>query len=81
MHNLCLDDPLHKWFDCKTPKTTVPSDYIEKALYEDDPLSFKANAKIVWLGNSPSCEYFTQSKKGMRRQMATLQMSPGLLTS
>ena len=72
MHNLCLDDPLHKWFDFKTPKTTVPSDYIVKALDDEDPLSFKPNAKTVWLGSSPTCEYFTQSKKGMHREMATL---------
>ena len=72
MHNLCLDDPLHKWFDFKVPKTTVQPDYIEKALADEDPLSFKPNAKIVWLGNKPACEFFTQSKKGMHREMATL---------
>ena len=72
MHNLCLDDPLHKWFDFKVPKTMVPADYIENALGDEEPLSFKPNAKIVWLGNTPSCEFFTQSKKGMHREMATL---------
>ena len=72
MHNLCLDDPLHKWFDFKVPKTTVQPDYIEKALTDEGSLSFKPNAKIVWLGNNPTCEYFSQSKKGMHREMATL---------
>jgi radical SAM superfamily enzyme YgiQ (UPF0313 family) len=72
MHNLCLDDPLHKWFDFKVPRTTVPSDYIEKALDDDELLAFKPNAKILWLGKTPRVEYFTQSKKGMHREMATL---------
>ncbi len=72
MHQLGLEDPLHKWFDFKTPKTTVPSNYIENALNNADELSFKPTAKVVWLGKQPSVEYFTQSKKGMQREMATV---------
>ena len=72
MHQLGLEDPLHKWFDFKIPKTTVPSNYIEDALNNADELSFKSTAKVVWLGKHPSVEYFTQSKKGMQREMATL---------
>ena len=72
MHSICLNDPLQKWFDFKVPKTKVPPDYIENVLNETEANNFKANAKIVWLGNQPSVEYFTQSKKGMHREMATL---------
>ena len=72
MHSICLNDPLQKWFDFKVPKTKVPPDYIENVLNEAEANNFKANAKIVWLGNQPSVEYFTQSKKGMQREMATL---------
>jgi hypothetical protein len=72
MHNLCLDDPLQKWFDYKVPKTKVPANYIENVLNEAELNSFKSNAKMVWLGNPPSVEYFTQSKKGMQREMVTL---------
>ena len=72
MHQLGLEDPLHKWFDFKIPKTTVPPNYIEDALNNMDELSFKPTAKVVWLGKQPSVEYFTQSKKGMQREMATL---------
>ena len=72
MHQLGLEDPLHKWFDFKIPKTTVPSNYIEDALNNADELSFKSTAKVVWLGKHPSVEYFTQSKKGMQREMATV---------
>lgn len=72
MHQLGLEDPLHKWFDFKIPKTTVQPNYIEDALNNEDDLSFKPTAKIVWLGKQPSVEYFTQSKKGMSREMATI---------
>ncbi len=72
MHQLGLEDPLHKWFDFKIPKTMVPSCFIEDALNNMDELSFKPTAKVVWLGKHPSVEYFTQSKKGMQREMATL---------
>ncbi|RYF91887.1 MAG: radical SAM protein [Chitinophagaceae bacterium] len=71
MHQMGLEDPLHKWFDFKTPKTTVPPQYIEDALSNDE-LNFKPNAKLLWLGKPPIVEYFTQSKKGMQREMATL---------
>jgi hypothetical protein len=72
MQHICIDDPLQKWFEFKVPKTSVDDNYIENALFQDVDLSFKPNAKIVWLGNAPSCEYYTQSKKGMQREMATL---------
>ncbi len=74
MHHLGLEDPLHKWFDFKIPKTTVSPNYIEDALNNADELSFKATAKVVWLGKQPTVEYFTQSKKGMQREMATLTL-------
>ncbi|MFT3934222.1 MAG: B12-binding domain-containing radical SAM protein [Chitinophagaceae bacterium] len=72
MHNLCIDDPLQRWFDFKTPKTKIAPDYIIKALSDDELLVFKPEAKIVWLGTIPSIEYFTQSKGGQQREMATL---------
>ena len=72
MHQLGLEDPLHKWFDFKIPKTTVSSSYIEDALNTMDELNFKPGSKVIWLGKAPSVEYFTQSKKGMQREMATL---------
>ena len=72
MQHICIDDPLQKWFEFKVPKTSVEASYIENALFQDVDLSFKPNAKIIWLGNAPSCEYYTQSKKGMQREMATL---------
>src|SRR6188474_1321025 len=30
MHGACLDYPLHRWFDFKTPKTSIAPDFIRK---------------------------------------------------
>ncbi|MFT3979192.1 MAG: B12-binding domain-containing radical SAM protein [Ferruginibacter sp.] len=72
MHNLGIDEPLQKWFEQKVPKTKVDPGFIEQALLNDEDLSFKPNAKVIFTGRPPSVEYFTQSKKGMSREMATL---------
>lgn len=72
MHNIGIDEPLQKWFEDKVPKTKIAPDLIENALNEPTQNTLKANAKIIFLGNAPSVTYFTQSKKGNTREMATL---------
>ena len=72
MHGLCFDDPLQKWFDFKTPRTRVAPDYIVKALQDEMLPVFNPAAKIVWLGKQPHVEYFSQSKNGQQREMATM---------
>jgi hypothetical protein len=72
MHNIGIDEPLQKWFEEKVPRTKIASDFIEKALLENELNAFKPNAKIIFLGNMPTVEYFTQSKKGYSREMARL---------
>ena len=72
MHNLGLEEPLQKWFEQKVPKTKVEPGFIENALMNEEGLGFKPNAKVIFMGRQPSVEYFTQSKKGMSREMATL---------
>lgn len=72
MHNACLDYPLHKWFDFKVPKTTIPPDYIVKALEDSDYSAPKPTAKVVWLGKKPKVELFIKSKKGNQWEVASL---------
>ena len=72
MHGIRLDDPVHKWFDFKTPKSSVDPDYIVKALNDDDDLSYKPNSKVVWIGKLSHQEHFVQSKKGNQREMVSL---------
>lgn len=72
MHSTCFDYPLQKWFDFKVPKTTVPPDYIVKALEDVSYNSAKPTDKIVWLGNKPAIEILTKSKKGNHWEICSL---------
>ncbi len=72
MHNVGLDEPLHKWFEHKTPKPSVASDFITRALLEDELLTHKPAAKIIFIGNLPSVEIISKSKKGNTWEEASL---------
>lgn len=72
MHTIGLDEPLQKWFEHKIPKPSVASDYILKVLQEERIINHKPTAKVVWLGTTPSIEFYTKSKKGNQWEMATL---------
>jgi len=73
MHNIGLDDPLSKWFDFKVPKTKVDPEFIYQALNEPEQEASMSASKIVWLGHQPMHTNFTQSKKGMQREMMLIQ--------
>jgi len=72
MHGACFDFPLQKWFDFKVPKTSIPPDFIAKALLEEAFNFVKPTAKVVWLGKQPAIENFTKSKKGSQWEMSSL---------
>lgn len=72
MHGACFDVPLHKWFDFKTPKTTIAPDYIAKLLIEEEYNAIKNNSKIIFLGNMPLAEMVTKSKKGNHWEICSL---------
>ncbi|WP_276131956.1 B12-binding domain-containing radical SAM protein [Polluticoccus soli] len=72
MHGLQFDQPLHKWFDFKTPKPTVAPNYILDALNEGEHTANKPTAKVVWLGELPHVETVIKSKKGSQWEMTAL---------
>jgi radical SAM superfamily enzyme YgiQ (UPF0313 family) len=72
MHGICFDYKLQDWFDFKIPRTTIPPNFIDTALNNDDNFNVKPTAKIVWLGGKPTSEVFTKSKKGNTWEMMTL---------
>jgi len=72
MHGICFDFQLQDWFDFKVPRTKIPSDFIFNAIHEEDNMTIKPSAKIVWTGNNPSIDFFTKSKKGNSWEMASL---------
>jgi radical SAM superfamily enzyme YgiQ (UPF0313 family) len=72
MHGICFDYKLQDWFDFKIPKTTIPSDFIERALSGENKFDTKPTAKLVWLGGMPNVEVFSKHKKGKPQEMAIL---------
>lgn len=72
MHQIGFDFPLHKWFDFKVPKTSVEPNYIKNIL--DNPIynTQKLSSKIIFIGNLPTCNIITKSKKGNSWQVAQL---------
>ncbi|RPD44180.1 B12-binding domain-containing radical SAM protein [Paracnuella aquatica] len=71
MHGACFDFPLQKWFDFKVPKTSVPPDYIRRAI-EEPEISSGKNSKVVWLGKQPKTEAIIKSKKGVQWSVLSL---------
>jgi hypothetical protein len=63
MHGNCLDHPLQKWFDFRIPKTTIPTDHIQKAVEEPEYLQ-GTNHKLIWTGIFPEAELVKRSRKG-----------------
>lgn len=72
MHQIGFDFPLHKWFDFKVPKTSVQPNYI-KSIIENLAYNFhKLTSKVIFIGNMPTCNFITKSKKGNSWQVAQL---------
>jgi hypothetical protein len=74
MQHTGFDEPLQKWFDFKIPSTTIKPDHIENILNEQELPLFRSNAKVLWLGQLHKSAYYTKSKKGLQREMATVQL-------
>ena len=72
MQETGLDEPLHKWFDFKVPKTSIGADYIVNILSGDTLRSYKPSSKLFFIGNTPFLETVTKSKKGNQWELASL---------
>ncbi|MBB3840499.1 hypothetical protein FHS57_004519 [Runella defluvii] len=64
MHGVGFDIPLSKWFDSKVPTTTIPSNYIQRQMAQNED-SVRKNAFVIWLGKLPNVEYF-EVKQGKK---------------
>ncbi|MFT4857077.1 MAG: hypothetical protein ACI8YP_002748 [Algoriphagus sp.] len=53
MHGIGFDIPLKEWFDSKVPNPTVAKDYILKELEKEEPISYKDQKRIIWIGEEP----------------------------
>lgn len=72
MHGQYFDWPLQKWFEFKVPRTTVAPDHIIKTIEEPEYAPVRANARVIWLGQSPKTERVTRSKKGSQWEVLSL---------
>ena len=64
MHAIGFDLPLQEWFAFKVPSTTIPANYIENCLIEQQHFNTKPSAKILWLGSEPTSKVVSKTKKG-----------------
>ena len=64
MHGICFDYDLQDWFDFKIPKTKISENFIADALNSDNNFNIKPNAKIVWIGGTPTTNKSIKTKKG-----------------
>jgi hypothetical protein len=64
MHGICFETPLQEWFDFKIPRTTIPYNYIERAILSKAATLEKDTTKVVWLGNLPHTSIYQKQKKG-----------------
>ncbi|MEI8054039.1 MAG: B12-binding domain-containing radical SAM protein [Bacteroidota bacterium] len=72
MHNVGLEEPLHKWFDMKIPRTTVSANFIADAIDEAELHSYQPSSKVIFIGHLPAIEVITKSKKGNQWELASL---------
>ncbi|OZI07267.1 radical SAM protein [Siphonobacter sp. BAB-5385] len=71
MHGVCFEFPLQEWFDFRVPKTTIPPNYIQRSV-EDQEEDIRPNALTVWLGKEPSLAFFEEKRGKHRVDLAEL---------
>lgn len=72
MQEVGLEEPLHKWFEMKTPKTSITPDYIENILSEENLKEYKSSTKLIHIGSLPQIEIVTKSKKGNHWELSSI---------
>lgn len=53
MHGVGFDIPLNEWFTSKTPRTTIPKNFIIQALEDESPVAYKDHKRLLWTGVQP----------------------------
>lgn len=66
MHGIGFDMPLEEWFDFNVPAISIPHNFIESAIHNQDIKSLKDNARVIWLGNKPDISQYEKKKKGKK---------------
>ena len=72
MHGIGFDLPVQEWFDFKTPKTTLPINFIHRSISTFPFLAIKPTAKIIWMGETPTVTEISKTKRGETRQLLNI---------
>lgn len=72
MHGVGIDEPLFKWFEMKVPKTGIDPNFISNVLSDDSLQNYKPTTQLIFLGNTPTIEIITKSKKGNQWELASI---------
>lgn len=72
MHGVGIDEPLFKWFEMKIPKTSIDPNFISNVLSDDSLQNYKPTSQLIFLGNLPTIETITKSKKGNQWELASI---------
>jgi hypothetical protein len=72
MHGVGIDEPLFKWFEIKVPKTSIDPNFITNVLSDDSLHNYKPTTQLIFLGNTPTIEIITKSKKGNQWELASI---------
>jgi hypothetical protein len=58
MHGVCFEFPLQDWFSFKIPRTTVPRNFIKKAIKAGHKRQFRPQQRVLWLQPQPIVEFY-----------------------
>ncbi len=72
MHHIGFDEPLHKWFEEKIPRTGIDKNYIAQSIEDDGTTDVVWHKKVIYQGVLPTLRVETQSKKGRSREVGML---------
>jgi hypothetical protein len=74
MHGIGFDFPLQDWFGFRIPKTTIPPNFIFKAISNYSDHAPKAEHKLIWIGTSPYIQVQETHKKGKKQPQHYLML-------
>lgn len=74
MHGIGFDLPLHTWFENqkngkRMPKTSIPKDFMQQCLKEQQNFNTSPSAKVMWIGETPSITVKSKTKRGVTHKM------------
>ena len=72
MHGVGFELPLKEWFDFKIPRTSIPKNFIETCIENNQKFNVKPSSRVVWLGSAPIVNEFSENIKG--REIDMLQL-------